>query len=188
MSSENQPADSQIPSGSEKNSEPEFLVVGRISRAHGVHGNLVMAIITDYPERLVPGREIYLGDGHDAFTIEMIQRHQKDLLLRLEGITSRDEAELLRGVLVYLHITDAIPLEEGEYFLYQLHGISVYTDDGLLLGTFSGYLETGANDVYIIEAADGREILLPAISDVIKEVDLKAGKMTVHLIDGLLDK
>lgn len=146
-----------------------------------------MSIITDYPERLLSIKTLYLGEAHEPYVIEMIQRHQADMLIKFEGLTDRDQSDVLQGEMVYLHLSEAIPLEDGEVYLYQLQGMNVVTDQGELLGEFSGYLETGANDVYIVTTPDGREILLPAIGDVVKEVNLQEKKMVVHLLDGLIE-
>ena len=108
------------------------------------------------------------------------------MLLLFESITDRDQAEELRGQTVYVHIDDAVPLEEGEFYLYQLEGIRVVTDEGVELGELTDYIETGANDVYIITTPDGDEVLIPAIPDVIQEIDLEEHTMTVKLLEGLI--
>lgn len=146
-----------------------------------------MAVITDYPDHLLLAETLYLGEDHEPYQVEKIQRHGNDALVKFVGIDTREQADSYRGVYVTLGIDDAVPLEEGEYYLFQLQGIEVFTDEGMPLGVFSGYLETGANDVYIITSPQGKELLLPAISDVIKQVDVAGRKMIVHLLDGLLE-
>lgn len=146
-----------------------------------------MALITDYPERLLKVESLNLGQDHEPREVEKIQRHGNDALVKFKGIDTREEADSYRGAFVTLPVDQAVPLEEGEYYLFQLQGIEVVTDEGEPLGVFSGYLETGANDVYIVTSPEGREILLPAIPDVIKKVDLADRKMVVHLLNGLLD-
>jgi 16S rRNA processing protein RimM len=94
-------------------------------------------------------------------------------------------AEGLREQFVHVHVDDAVPLEDGEYYLFQIEGIQVVTEDGESLGHLSGLLETGANDVYVITTPEGDEILLPVIPDVIKKVDVPGGVMIVHLLEGL---
>lgn len=166
--------------------EPEYLIVGQIIRPHGVRGELAMKLITDYPDNLKVGKRIFLGPELQPQRLKAIRPHREGALIRIEGVEDRDAADLLRGQMVQVHLTDAIPLAEGEYYMFQLQGIQVVTEAGEELGRFDGYLETGANDVYIIRSPRYGEILLPAIPDVIRKVDIAAGQMTVHLIDGLL--
>ena len=174
-------------SGSEGASEPEFLIVGQVIRPHGVRGEMKVKAITAYPERLTHLSKVYIGPDYKPYRLKRVRPHQQGIILLVEGINTREEADLLRRDMVHIHISDAVPLEEGEYYLFQLEGIRVITDTGSELGTFTGFLETGANDVYIITTPDGKEILLPAIPEVIQNVDLEQRIMTVHLLDGLID-
>lgn len=160
--------------------------MGRITRPHGVRGEVAMKTLTDYPERLAQADTLYVGPAYVPHKVKRVRPHQTGVIIRFSGVPDRNAAELLREQLVYVHIDDAIPLEEGEYYFYQLDGIQVVTDEGQELGHFSGYIETGANDVYIVKAPDGSEVLLPAIPEVIVEVDIAARVMTVHLLDGLI--
>jgi 16S rRNA processing protein RimM len=162
------------------------LIVGRIVRPHGVQGDLAMRVITDYPERLSEIETLYVGSDYQPYSVVLVRHHRKGIILRLDGVGDRNTAEFLRDQMVYVHISDAVPLEEGEYYLFQLEGIRVVTDEGQELGHLTGLIETGANDVYVITGADGREILIPAIPDVIKQVDVAGRVMTIHLLEGLL--
>lgn len=145
-----------------------------------------MKLITDYPENLKVGKRIFLGPEQQPQRLLAIRPHREGALIRIEGVEDRDAADLLRGQMVQVHLTDAVQLAEGEYYFFQLQGIQVLTDDGAELGHFDGYIETGANDVYIIRSERYGEILLPAIPEVIRKVDIAAGQMTVHLLEGLL--
>ncbi len=107
------------------------------------------------------------------------------MIVLFGGVADRDEAEALRDEFVYIGMEDAVPLEEGEYYLFQIEGISVVTEDGSSLGTLTGLIETGANDVYVITEEDGSELLLPAIPEVILQVDIENQVMTVRLMEGL---
>ncbi len=174
-------------SGSESNSsEPEFLVVGQIVRPHGVRGEVGMKIMTAYPERLAQLKKLYVGPDHKPYAVKRMRRHMDGVIIHLEGISDRNEAETLRGLFVYVHIDDAVPLEEGEYYLFQIEGMRVVTDTGQELGHLTDVIETGANDVYVVTTPDNQEILLPAIPQVILQVDTTAGAMTVHLLEGLI--
>lgn len=167
-------------------SEPEFLIVGRIVRPHGIRGEVAMKLITDYPDRLLDIQTLYLGPQHQPHQVKRIRRHSEGMLIQFTGISDRNQAEQFREMLVYVHIDDAVPLEEGEYYLYQLEGISIVTDTGQILGHLTGLIETGANDVYIVTTPEGGEILLPAIPDVIREVNVSERVMVVHLLEGLI--
>lgn len=174
-------------SGSEGNSsEPEFLVVGQIVRPHGVRGEVGMKIMTAYPERLPQIETLYVGPEHHPYTIRRMRRHMDGMIIHLEGISDRNEAETLRGMFVHIHIDDAVPLDEGEYYLFQIEGMQVVADTGQELGRLTNLIETGANDVYVVTTPDDREILLPVIPEVIQRVDTTTGVMTVHLLEGLI--
>lgn len=166
-------------------SEPEFLIVGKIARAHGVRGEVGMKLMTEHPEHLLNVKTFYLGPDFTPYEVDRIRRHQEGMIILFKKIVNRQMAEELRSHLVYVHLEDAVPLEEGEYYLFQIEGIRVVTDDGEDLGRLSGLIETGANDVYVITSGGGNEILLPAIPEVILNVDVDAGVMTVHLLEGL---
>jgi len=145
-----------------------------------------MKVLTAYPERLLSIPKLYLGDEYRPYRVGRMRRHAEGMLIFFDGVKDRDAAEALRGLMVHIHIDDAVPLEDGEYYLFQIEGIRVVTEDGTELGRLTDLLETGANDVYVVTAADGREVLLPVIPDVIRNVDVDAQVMTVRLIEGLL--
>lgn len=171
---------------------PPFLLLGRVLRPHGIRGELRIEILTAYPERVMPGRELFLGPDPDdeasAIPYQVIKSrtHQKYLILHLEGIPDRNAAEHLRNHYVMVTLEDAVPLEEGEVYLFQMLGLNVVTDDGEHLGRITEIIETGANDVYVVKHGARGEILLPAIDECVLDVDLDAKRMTVHLIDGLI--
>ncbi len=162
------------------------LVIGRIVAARGVHGELKVEISTDEPDRFFRLREVYLGDALTHFAVKRARLFQGYALLTLHGIEDRTTAEGWRGMYVYVKAEDAIPLAEGEYYHYQIRGLWAITTEGEKLGRVTEVLATGANDVYVVQGAQG-EILLPAIRDVILNIDLKAGSLLVRLPDGLLE-
>ncbi len=163
-----------------------FLTIGQILKPHGVHGEVRVRPLTDLPERFSWLDEVYLGEKTPQLTKIAGVRFHKDLvLIKFEGLTNRDQVENLRGQLVQVLESDAIPLEDGEYFLYQLEGLQVVTDTGDTLGKISRVIETGANNVFVVKGASG-EILLPDIDDVVLEIDFDNGRMLVHLLPGLI--
>lgn len=171
----------------ESSAEPRFLAVGRITRPHGVHGEVRVELLTDVPERFQWLEAVYVGEKSPRRTaIESVRFHQGVVLLRLAGYPTRDEAEALRGALLQVPESEAVPLEEGEYYLYQLVGLDVFTEGGNRVGRLSEILETGANNVFVVDGDSGQH-LLPDIPDVIKEIDIENGKITIHLLPGLID-
>jgi len=171
--------------------EPAFLLLGRVLRPHGVRGELRVNVLTSYPERIGPEMEVYLGSNPEdsthavRYVVRGARTHHQYLILHLEGVNDRSEADFLREQYVMVRLEDAVPLEEDEFYLFQVIGLDVYTEDGEHLGEVTEVLETGANDVYIVQGERG-EILLPAIDECVLDIDIEAGKMTVRLIEGLL--
>jgi len=174
-------------SGSPSKGEPVYLAVGSLRRPHGLDGEVLMEILTDFPERIQAGMTVFLGGKYSPVTISQVRNHNNGLLLRFEGMDSPESVGRFRNQAVYVPTSDRPDLPKGQYYFYQILGIHVVDDLGNELGLLTDILETGANDVYVITSTDGQEILLPAIKDVVLDVDLPAKKMTVHIIPGLLD-
>lgn len=180
--SPNQPDDNHE-TGSPQPGEPVYLAVGRLRRAHGIHGEILMDIMTDFPERLHARKTVYVGDAQRPMKIAGVRRQHMALLVHFEGLDSADDVAELRNQLVFVK-ADSIPdLPEGEYYHHQLLGIQVVDEQGQQVGFLSEILETGANDVYLVIAPDGKETLLPAIQAVVLEVNLEKGEMRVRLPD-----
>ncbi len=179
-------ADDLQPAGSPPTGEPVFLVVGKIHRAHGLKGDVVFEVITDFPERLRPGVVVYAGDDHIPLVINRRRWHSSSMLVRFDGCENPDDVSPLNNLFVYVRADDRPPLPEGEYYHHQLLGLDVIDDQGQKLGSLVQILETGANDVYIVKPDSGKDILLPAINDVIQKIDLENSVMVVHIIPGLL--
>ena len=180
-------AASERPAGSPSAGEPALLlVVGKIRRPHGVAGEALVEIYTDFPERLAPKTLIFVGAAHQPLTIRKRRPHKDGLLLAFEDITTPEQVGLLRNLMISIPAADRPPLPEGEYYHHQILGLSVVDEDGQELGKLAEILETGANDVYVVTRDDGTELLLPAISDVLLDVDLPRKTMRVHLLPGLI--
>ena len=177
-------------SGGVHKPEPRYLAVGQVSRPHGVRGELRVQILTDYPARLAQHAYLYLASPDSPetmrrYTVEKLRWHRGVLLLKLDGCDDRNRAEELRGQLVQIPLEEAVPLEEDEYYHFQLIGVRVETEGGEHLGQVIQVLETGANDVYVVRGPRG-ELLLPAVDDVVLELDLELKRMVVHLLPGML--
>lgn len=165
-------------------SDVSHLVIGRVVGPRGVRGELRVDIETENPERFYGLRQVFLGEQRVPFAVRRARLHEGQALLQLEGIEDRDAAERWRGALVYVTIQEAIPLEENEYYYHQIRGLEVVTVEGEALGKVTEIIPTGANDVYVVQGTQG-ELLLPAIGDVIVEVNLKEGILRVKLLEGL---
>jgi len=166
-------------------SEPRYLVVGKIVAPWGVRGEVKVAMETGFPERFKRLRRVYLGEKAISFVLEGSRLHKGHALLKLRGCDDRDAAEKLSGQLVQIPIEEAMPLGEDEYYVYQIVGLDVWTTGGEHLGRVSEVLFTGANDVYVVQGERG-EILIPAVEDVVLEVDLSGSRLTVELMEGLI--
>ena len=165
------------------------LRVGVIVKTHGIRGEVKVYPTTDSPDRFDEVREIILKQNNHTRYLEVEKaRYFRNLvILKFKGIDSINDVEAFRGAELYVDRKYGVPLEEGEYYIADIIGLKVITDDGNELGTVRDVLETGANDVYIVDAPSGKEILLPAIRQCILNVDLTQDIMTVHLLEGLLD-
>ncbi|MEW5870197.1 MAG: ribosome maturation factor RimM [Chloroflexota bacterium] len=177
--------ESKQSAGSPPTGEPAFLVVGKLRRPHGVRGELLMEVITDFPERLHSGVTVYIGETYQPHTIRSRRWNGALLMVTFDAYQDPDAAGVLRNQLVYVRADDRPLLPEGEYYHHQLIGMKVISDEGQFLGRLTQILDTGANDVYLVRPEAGAELLLPAIPDVVLEIDLEHGEMHVHLLPGL---
>lgn len=165
---------------------PDNLVlVGRVLTSWGVRGEMRILPSTSNPERFRQGRRLVLN-GVERRIITARPTGKGQFLLLLDGITTPEMAAEFRDASLYVREEDAPPLETDWYYHFQLLGLTVVTEEGRELGVLAQILETGANDVYIVRS-DSREYLIPAIADVVQEVDLEAKRMTIHALPGLLD-
>ena len=162
-----------------------FIVIGEITKPHGVRGEMRVKPHTDEPERFTWLEQVYVGQKNPhRMAVEQARLHQDMILLKLTAVNDRTAAELLRGEWLMVPEAEALPLEEGEYFLFQLEGLSVFTTGGEALGTLTSVIETGANNVFVVSGDQG-ELLLPDIDEVVQEIDFENGRMVVILLPGL---
>ncbi|MCP4417376.1 MAG: 16S rRNA processing protein RimM [Chloroflexi bacterium] len=166
--------------------ENGFIVIGQITKPHGIRGEIRVKPHTDEPQRFTWLEQVYVGKTNpQPMAVEKARVHQKMVLLKLTAVTDRTQAEALRGEWLQVPEDEALPLAEGEYYLYQLEGLTVFTVEGELLGTLTSIIETGANHVFVVQGERG-ELLLPDIEDVVEEIDFANGRMTVRLLPGLI--
>lgn len=165
--------------GSQSSSEPVFLVVGKLRRAHGVHGEIPLEVYTHMLELLVPESVVYVSDDHQAHTIEETRWKGDLLLLKFSEIDDRTTASALTNDLVYVKTSQLPSLSGGDLYYHEIIGLQVFEEDGPYLGILTEILETGANDVYLIKSDSDEEVLIPATEEMILEIDLDQQKMIV---------
>jgi 16S rRNA processing protein RimM len=161
----------------------QFIVVGRVVAPWGARGEIKVEVMTDFPDRFSPQEEVHI-DGR-PMTIERSRLHQGRVILKLATIDSVEAAQGLRGRFLEVPQSQLRPLPKDEYYQYQLLGLEVWTTGGELLGRIANILPTGSNDVYIVPSRHG-ELLIPAIEDVVKSVELERGRIVIEVIKGLL--
>jgi 16S rRNA processing protein RimM len=176
-----------VNSGSPSPGEPEYLVVGVLRRPHGLKGELIMEVITDFPERLKSGTTVYVGAGHTATIIGTARHHPEGLLIKFVSLDTPEEAAGLRRQEVYVKSADRPPLPNGMYYHHELIGFTVVNEKNELIGTLSEILQTGANDVYVVSQDEGGEVLLPAIASVVLRVERETRQIRIREMLGLLD-
>jgi 16S rRNA processing protein RimM len=160
------------------------LIVGHILAPWGIRGELKVEVLTDFPERFAPRKVVYLNTN--PLEIESCRYHKHHLILKLATIDSIEAADKLRGQDLTIPGSELYLLPQGQYYTFQLIGLKVVTTEGQTLGLVTDIMSTASNDVYIVEGKRG-EILIPAIEDVVKSIDLKKGEMVIEAIEGLLD-
>ncbi len=173
--------------GSSNADEPVFVAVARFRKPHGIRGEIRSTVLTDFPDLLKQGVRIFIGPKHRPAEIRSVRPHGSDLLISLVGYPDRTSVEVLRNQLVFLREEDCPSLSEGEFYIHEVVGLQVVSDQGEKLGQVKEVILTGANDVYVVERAGGKDLLLPAIEDVILEILPEKNLIRVHLIPGLLD-
>lgn len=163
--------------------------VGVIASTHGVRGDVKVFPTTDDPARFRKLKKVYLTfrGRTDEHEVSAVRLQGKFVLLHLSGIESPEEARFYRNLPLMIDRADAMPLEEGRWYIPDLIGMKVLEDDGSVLGTLTDVLQTGANDVYEVRTEDGENVLIPAIRDCILDVSPEEGIMKVHLLPGLRD-
>mgnify|MGYP001437076924 FL=1 len=166
-----------------KSSELEFLTIGQILSPWGVKGKLRIDVVTDFPQRFAPASKVYVN--RQPATIDSTEWHKGKLIIKLNQIDTVDAAQRLRGQPIEIHHRQLYPLPEEQYYHFQIIGLELWTTQGELLGKVTEILTAESNDNYVVSGARG-EILVPAIDDVVKSVDLKNGRIIIEPIDGLL--
>lgn len=167
----------------------DLLQVGIITSTHGVRGEVKVYPTSDDPRRFRRLKEVVLDTGREKLNLEIegVKFFKQFVILKFKGLDNINDIEKYRQKSLYVTRKNAVRLQRDEYFIADLIGLKVQDEDGIELGTVKDVIETGANDVYEVEMADGRSLLLPAIKQCILNVDVENGMMQVHVLEGLLD-
>ena len=166
------------------------LRVGVIIKPHGIKGEVKVYPTTDSPLRfneITHVNIIQQGRTIGDVKVAGVKFFKDIVILKLKGYNDINEVEALKGAELYIPREEGAELEDGEYYIADIIGMEVLTDDGVRLGTVKDVMETGANDVYVVEREGGKELLLPAIKQCILDTDIDKNVMTVHLMDGRLE-
>lgn len=167
----------------------DFFQVGVITSTHGLKGEVKVFPTTDDPRRFKRLKKVILDTGNERLNLEVegVKFFKQFVILKFRGIDNINDVEKYRRASLLVARKDAVHLQADEYFIADLKGLRVRDEDGGEIGVLNDVIETGANDVYVIELQDGRELLLPAIKQCVLEVDVEAGFIRIHIMEGLLD-
>lgn len=165
-----------------------YLEIGQIVNTNGLKGFLKVKPLTDDITRFEKLKTIYIQKAKEliGFKIQEVKYNKQSVLLKLEGIDDITEAEKYKNFYIKISKENAVKLEKNSYFIVDIIGCQVYTDENEYLGNVVDVFQTGSNDVYTLKNSEGKEILIPAIKEVIKNVDIKNKKIVIHLMDGLI--
>lgn len=165
----------------------DLLEIGQIVNSYGIKGFFKVVPFTDDITRFDKLKNVYIEKNKKLLKMEIeeVKYHKNLVLLKLKGIDDINDTEQYKNCYLKIDRKDAVELQENSYFIVDLIGMEVVTDEGVLLGNLIDVFPTGSNDVYVVKDKMGKQTLLPAIGEVIKNVDVENKKMTVHLMEGL---
>jgi len=172
--------------GSPLSSEPVFVIIGKLRRPHGLHGEMIMEIHTDYPERFSVGKTIRVGHQQTQMVIRSIRPHKEFKLIAFEGYNTSDDLGGFRNQYVYINTKEIPDLPAGDYYHHQLIGLQVVSENEKQIGTVGEILVTGANDVLVVQQNDNKEVLLPFVDKYLIEVNLNIGYLKMKILPGLI--
>ena len=165
----------------------DMLQVGVITQTHGIRGEVKVFPTTDDAARFKKLKKVTLDNGKERRELEIasVKFFKNLVILKFKGIDNINDVEKYKKAPLHVTREDAVPLGENEYFIADLIGLKVISDEGEALGILDDVLQTGANDVYVVKCDNGEEILVPAIKDCVKNVDIEGKEITLHLLPGL---
>lgn len=168
----------------------DLFQVGVIASTHGIKGEVKVFPTTDDPERYSYLKDVILDTGKEKIEMKIsgVKYFKQYVIVKFKGINDINDIEKYKGSTLWVTRENAVPLAENEYFIADLIGMCVVTDDGKKFGELKDVMKTGANDVYVVETyEDKKEVLLPVIDECVLDVDLEKEVITVHIMEGLLD-
>lgn len=168
----------------------DLLQVGVITSTHGIKGEVKVFPTTDDPTRYSYLKDVILDTGKEKIDLKVsgVKYFKQYVIVKFKGINDINDIEKYKGSTLWVTRENAVPLEENEYFIADLIGLKVVTDEGEEFGELTDVMQTGANDVYVVETyKDKQEVLLPVIDECVLDVDLEKGIVMVHIMEGLLD-
>ncbi|GAC1361361.1 MAG: ribosome maturation factor RimM [Ktedonobacteraceae bacterium] len=166
----------------------EWATIGKIVAPFGIRGEVKVFSLSDVPDRFVSLKAIYVGPEHVAYAMKSVRPYKGDMLiLKLGGVNDANSAETLRNRDLCIPASELAALPPDSYYQHDILGLQVYLLDNQLIGTITDIWSTGGSDIYVIKSVDGQEVLIPAIKDVIKQIDLIRHVMYIDPMKGLLD-
>lgn len=173
-----------LSAGKKTNAVPEGrVVIGRVGAPHGVRGEMCVIPLTDFVDRFRDMKEVMVGD--ELLHIESCRFHKQFVILRFREYPVREDAMQLTGKVLTVSREETVPLEDGVYYTFDIIGLRVFDPSGVEIGVVENVMRTGSNDVYQVRRSDGSELLVPALKAVVKEIDIKGGRMVVDMPDTL---
>lgn len=164
-----------------------WIAVGEVVGAFGLQGEVKVLPLTDFPDRFARTPTVYLGDARTPRAVRNARVHQRVVIVKLEGVDEVAAAQRMRGTVLWIPEADRMAIATDEFYLYDVVGLRVVHVDGQPLGTVADFIVTGGNDLFVVRTPNGREVLLPAVREFIREVDIPGGVLRVAPIPGLFD-
>jgi len=166
----------------------DLVAIGKVARPYQGRGLLRITPLTDFPDRFSNLAKVFVVGEEETriLTVERAERKGKTVLLKFAGVETREEAWELVGCMLEVPEEELVPLPSGTYYIFQLIGMRALTEEGEFLGELSDVISTPANDLYVLKRG-GQEVLIPAVKDVVKAVDVEKGEIVIAPIPGLLD-
>lgn len=175
--------------------KPDYLVIAEVATPFGLRGAVKATILTDFPDRFDVLDEVFIAPpGADPHAprerrglLSVRPQNDRQVIIRFEGITKIEQAEPLRGYTIAIPVTEAMPLPEGEYYIYQIIGLEVYSTEGQYVGKVVNVERLPASDIYSVRGPlSPKDVLIPAVKDIVKEINLEANRMTIELLEGFI--
>ncbi|MDR3563837.1 MAG: ribosome maturation factor RimM [Negativicutes bacterium] len=160
--------------------DASLIIIGKIVAPHGVRGDVRVTPLTDFPERFHQLKKVQLDDGR-VLQVAEVRTNNRQFIVKFTGLDDRTTVEALKGKLLKVTREELVKLPEGHFYIFDIIGLQVYDEAGVCLGAVTDVLSTGSNDVYITEQEGQKPLLIPAIKDVVKTIDMAGGRMIVKL-------